>query len=135
MTHWTQYLAALLVFCHGLVYIGVGAMLPAPVTGWNGHSWLLGYSITTSQLTKLSIGLYLLAGITTLACAVSIGLPWVFPGWWRPLAIAGAAVGIVAFAVFWDGQTRLLIEEGALGAIISLVLLVVAMAFRPAFSR
>lgn len=135
MTPWFQYLAAFLLFCHGFVYVRIGSMLPAPIKDWNGSSWLLGNSITTSQLTKLSIGLHVIAGITTLACAASIGLPSLFPGWWRPLAIAGSVAGIVAFAVFWDGQTRLLFDEGGLGALISLFVLMGAFAFRTAFDR
>jgi hypothetical protein len=38
-------------------------------------------------------------------------------------------VGIAAFAVFWDGQTKYLFREGAVGAVISLILLVSAMLF------
>jgi hypothetical protein len=55
------------------------------------------------------------------------------PGWWRPLAITGAAIGLVAFAVFWDGQTPLLFEEGVIGAVVSLVLLIGAIGFAGAF--
>ena len=36
------------------------------------------------------------------------------------------AVGLVAFAIFWDGQTSLLFDEGAVGAVISLALLLTA---------
>src|SRR5450759_1461080 len=52
----------------------------------------------------------------------------VAPGWWRPLAIVGAASGLGAFAVFYDGQVRLLAVEGAIGAVVSLILLVTAIA-------
>ena len=135
MTPWLQYVAAFLLFCHGFVYVRIGSMLPAPIKGWNGSSWLLGNSLTTSQLTKLSIGLHVIAGVAMLACVASIGVAPIFPGWWRPLAIAGSVVGIVAFAVFWDGQTRLLIDEGGLGALISLLVLVGAIVFRTAFDR
>jgi hypothetical protein len=55
------------------------------------------------------------------------------PGWWRPLAITGAALGIVAFTAFWDGQTGLLLDEGGLGALISLIILAAAIAFPTAF--
>jgi len=40
---------------------------------------------------------------------------------------------IVAFAVFWDGQTQFLLQQGAIGAAISLTLLVSAIAFPQAF--
>jgi len=40
----------------------------------------------------------------------------------------------VAFAVFWDGQTRLLFDEGVIGAGASLLLLIGAITFAPAVS-
>ena len=42
---------------------------------------------------------------------------------------------VVAFAVFWDGQTRLVFDEGGLGALISLLVLVGALAVPAAFDR
>lgn len=128
MTPWMQYLIAFFLFCHGFVYVRIGSMLPAPVKGWNGHSWLLGNSIATAQLATLSVWLHVIAGVAMLACAFAIGLPSLLPGWWRPLAVTGSVVGIVAFAVFWDGQTRLF-DEGGLGALISFFVLVSAVAF------
>ena len=81
----------------------------------DGTSWLLGDAISNPQLTKLIVPLHVIAGIAMLVCAIAIGMPSLLPGWWQPLAIAGAVFGIVAFAVFWDGQTRLLFDEGAVG--------------------
>ena len=133
MKPWLQYVIAFLVFCHGFVYVRIGSMLPAPVKGWTGHSWLLGDAISSPQLTTLSIWLHVIAGIATLASAAAIGLPSLLPGWWRPLATTGALLGIAAFAVFWDGQTTLLFEEGGLGALISLVILAGAVSFPTAF--
>ena len=133
MKPWAQYVIAFLIFCHGFVYVRIGSMLPTPVKGWKGSSWLLGDGISNPQLTTLVVVLHVIAGIATLACAVAIGLPSLLPGWWRPLAITGAVLGIVAFAVFWDGQTGLLFDEGALGALISLIILVAAITFPAAF--
>ena len=133
MTPWLRFLIAFVVFCHGFVYVRIGSVLPGPIKEWRGSSRLLGSAVTDGQLKALVVGLHVIAGIATLACAVAIGFaPWI-PGWWRPLAIAGAAVGIAGFAVFWDGQTRLLFQEGAIGAVLSLILLGGAIAFPRAF--
>lgn len=134
MKPWLQYLIALVVFCHGFIYVRIGAVLPGPVKDWKGTSWLLGNALTDGNLTTVVVGLHVIAGIATLACAAAIGFAPIVPGWWRPLAFAGAAIGIVAFAVFWDGQTRLLFEEGAIGAVVSSMLLATAVAFPEAFS-
>src|SRR5664280_409205 len=68
------------------------------------------------------------AGAVILGCAAAIVIAPSAPGWWRPLAIVGAASGLGAFAVFYDGQVRLLAVEGAIGAVVSLILLVTAIA-------
>jgi hypothetical protein len=60
--------------------------------------------VTDGRLTALVMVLNVIAGVATLACAVSIGLAPSLPGWWRPLAMAGAVLGIAAFAVFWDSD-------------------------------
>ena len=133
MKPWLQYLIAAIVFCHGFIYVRIGAVLPGPIKEWKGSSWLLGTALTDGSLITLVVGLHVLAGIATLACAAAIGFAPVVPGWWRPLAFAGAAIGIVAFAVFWDGQARLLVEEGAIGALASATLLAAAISFPQAF--
>ena len=74
------------------------------------------------------------AGVTVIACAVAIAAARWAPGWWRPLATAGALLGLVGFAVFFDGQVGLLVEEGG-GAVISLVILVGAIALGRGPSR
>src|SRR5688500_18309395 len=101
MKPWLQYLIAAIVFCHGFIYVRIGAVLPGPIKEWKGSSWLLGTALTDGSLITLVVGLLVLAGIARLACAAAIGFAPVVPGWWRPLAFAGAAIGIVAFAVFW----------------------------------
>jgi hypothetical protein len=133
MKPWMHYLIAFVVFCHGFVYVRIGSMLPAPVEGWNGRSWLLGDAISNPHLTTLAVLLHVIAGIATLACAVAIGVASLLPGWWRPLAIGGAGLGILAFVVFWDGQGRLLFDEDGLGSLISLLILLGAITFPTAF--
>lgn len=133
MSPWLSYVIAFLVFCHGFVYLRVGSQLPAPVPRWTGHSWLLGSALTGGGLTTTVVGLHVAAGAATLACAIAIAIAPYAPGWWRPLAISGGATGIVAFFVFWDGQTKFLFEEGALGVVLSAMLLVGAIAFPAAF--
>jgi hypothetical protein len=132
MDTWLRIAIAFVVFCHGFVYVGIGSRLPGPIADWSG-SWLLGHAVTTERLTTLAIVLHVVAGIVMLACALAIGFAPSLPGWWRPLAMTGALVGIVAFAVFWDGQTWLLLDEGLIGAILSMVLLTSAVAFPGAF--
>jgi hypothetical protein len=133
MTPWVRVLIASAVFCHGFIYIRIGSVLPGPIKEWRGSSWLLGSTLTGDSLTTLVVGLHVIAGIATIACSLAIGFAPSVPGWWRPLAITAAALGVAAFAVFWDGQTQLLLQEGAIGAAVSVILLATAMMFPAAF--
>lgn len=134
MKLWMQYLIAFIVFCHGFVYVRIGAALPAPIPAWKGSSWLLGDVVTVGRLTALVIALHVIAGVAIIASSAAIVFSAWIPGWWRSLTIGGAALGLAAFAVFWDGQTQQLFEEGAIGALVSAALLFGATLFPRAFA-
>ncbi len=67
-----------------------------------------------------------------LTCAVAVALAPSAPGWWFPLAILGSVLGIAAFAAFWDGRLRYIVDEGGVGLGASIVLLIGALALRAA---
>jgi hypothetical protein len=52
----------------------------------------------------------------------------------RVLLFGYSGAGLAGFAVFWDGQAQRVVEEGGIGAAISLMLLVSAVAFPGVFS-
>jgi hypothetical protein len=130
---WLRYTIAFVVFCHGFIYVRIGAVLPGPITQWRGRSWLLGGLVAGDRLRLLAVALHVVAGVLTIACSVAIAFAASLAGWWPPSAIAGAIVGLLAFAVFFDGQWRLFAEEGGIGAVVSLLLLIAALAFPRAF--
>jgi hypothetical protein len=133
MSNFLRYLIAFIVGCHAFIYLRLGPTLPAAVKEWRGPSALLGEGVSSSQFKSIVVTLHLTAGIAILACALAIAAAPSIVGWWRPLAIAGGAVGIAAFAAFWDGQSKYLFHEGAIGALVSLILLASAIAFPRAF--
>lgn len=130
---WLQYLIAFLVVCHGFVYLRIMVTAPNQLQGWNGSSWISGGALSGDRLKALLLVLHAAAGVLILACGVTIGLAASFPGWWRPLGIVGAGLGLAGFAVFLDGQPQLVVQEGGIGAGISAILLVSAIAFAGAF--
>ncbi len=132
MPSWLRFVIAFVVFCHGFVYVRIGAVLPGPVKGWKGISALVGGAVTGTPLVVLVRTLHVVAGIAILACAVAIEIA---PHWWAPLAIWGAVAGLLGFAAFFDGQRQRLFDEGALGAAASLVLLLAAILFPSIFGR
>ena len=132
MNPWLRYLIAFVVVCHGSIYIPL-LFVPDMLKGWRGRSWLLGSPLTGDRLKALVVVLHVSAGIVILASGAAMGFATWAPGWWRPLAIVGGAVGLAGFALFWDGQAQRVVEEGGIGAAISLILLVSAIALPNAF--
>ena len=134
MTPWLPYLIAFVIACHGLAYILFGVLAPDGIQGWKRTSWILSSVLTRDKLKALVLVLHATAGVAIIACAVAIAFVSTLPGWWRPLAIIGATLGLAGFAVFLDGQPQLVVQEGGIGAAISAILLVAATAFPGAFS-
>jgi hypothetical protein len=134
MVIWLRLIIAFVIACHGLVYIIYGYMIPGKIKEWNGTSWILGSSVKGDRLKKLMLILHVAAGIGTIACAVAIAIAPLISGLWPPLAIIGASIGIIGFIMFWDGQVRFLVQEGLIGAAISLAILLTAVLFPTAFN-
>jgi hypothetical protein len=110
-----QFLAAGFVVAHGLIttMIGFGGVtrpdapamtMPAWFGGWPGpfgRSWLIDAMHLGSGASVVGNGLWLVAGLAILAAGLGwIGAP-ALSGAWQPLAIGGAAVGLVALALFF----------------------------------
>jgi hypothetical protein len=127
MSPWIQYPIAFVVACHGFIYVPL-IFVPDMLKGWRGRSWLLGSAITGDRLKALAAALHVGAGVLILASALAIAFAPLAPGWWAPLSIVGSALGMAGFAVFWDGQTGRVVEEGG-----SVILLASAVAFPNAF--
>jgi hypothetical protein len=133
MAPWLRYLIAFVVGCHGFIYFPFGMVAVGELKEWKGRSLLLGSAITGRRLKELVRTLHVIAGCVILTAAVAVALATRDPGLWRPLAIVGALLGIMAFVPFWDGDAQLLVQEGSIGAVVSLILLVGALVFPGAF--
>jgi hypothetical protein len=132
MSSWLQYLVAFVIACHGFIYAFM-PFVPDTRKVWGGRSWALGSLLIGGRLWSTLTVVHVAAGVAFMAAAVAIALAGTIPGWWRPLMVSGAVLGLVAFALFWDGQARSLAEQGAIGAAVSLLLLAVAVVFPAAF--
>jgi hypothetical protein len=131
---WLRDHVAPVISGHGFICAKFGpGGLPDAIKDWKGTSWLLGGAIAGDRLKKLARGFSLVAGSATLACGVALALAGSSPGPWRRLALFGAAFGIVAIAVFWDGQTERLVNQGVTGAAVGALLLLSAILFPRAF--
>jgi hypothetical protein len=106
----------------------------ANVKGWKARSWLLRSTITGEKLKTLSRILWAIAGIGSIAAGIAIAFASSAQELWRPLAIVGSLVGMLGFAVFWDGQVKRSVNQGALGLVIDLIILLSAITVPQAFS-
>ena len=134
MNRWLQYVIAFVIAFHGFAYLTFGMIGMREIKGWKGTSRLLGGILTADAVRTLVPPVFIIAGALIVGCAIAVIFTSLAPGWWRPLAILGSAIGIVGFAVFWDGQGKLFAQEGGIGLGASVVLLVAALVFPRAFS-
>jgi len=110
-----QVLVAGFVVAHGLItaMIGIGGVskpdapalaMPAWLGWWPGpfgRSWLIDALHLGSGASVVGSGLWLVAGLALVAAGLGwLGVP-ALSGVWQPLALGGAAVGLVALALFF----------------------------------
>jgi hypothetical protein len=126
---WVRWVVALLVACHGLVYLNAARGVLPVFDGWNGRSWLVGPALSTEALKRISVALWAVAGAGSIAAAAAFAFAFSAPGVWRPLAGAASAVGVASFLVLWDGRPKRLVAQGAIGLLLSLLVLVAALAW------
>jgi len=50
--------------------------------------------------------------------------------WWRPVVVGAAAFSAVVFILFWDGTTRKLDDQGGIGLLINIAILVAVLIVR-----
>lgn len=131
---WRRYLLVLMILCHGFVYINAArGLLPGMFDGWNG-SLLLGNTINLVSLVDLAKALWIAAGVGMIGSGITSTFIAKVRGLSRMLAIIASTVGIVGFAVFWDGQTQRIVGQGLIGAVLSFVILFTALVYPKAFS-
>lgn len=121
-----QFIFGVFIVLHGLVhllYFGQSArrfeLRPGMV--WPNGSWafsqLLGDK-ATRNLVSISC---VLAALGFVAGGAGILLS---QAWWHPAVMAAAAVSSVSFILFWDGKLRRLDDQGGVGVLIDLAILV-----------
>ena len=80
---------------------------------------LLGSTVTGDALKSFTSVLWVISGIGFVCAGVAIVLVTRAPGWWRPIAMGAALIGMASFVVFWDGQTAEFVNQGGIGFMLS----------------
>ena len=127
-----QFIFGVFIVLHGLVhllYLGQSArrfeLRPGLV--WPDGSWafskLLGNKITRN-LASIS------CAVAAIGFVASGGGILIGQTWWQPVVVATAAFSSVAFFLLWDGKLQRLNDQGAIGILINLAILVAVLAWQ-----
>lgn len=124
-----QFIFGILMVLHGLVhllYLGQSARRfeLRPGMTWPDGSWAFSKLLeekATRNLASIACGLAAIGFV-----AGGAGL-LISQAWWRPLVVAAATFSSLAFTLLWDGKLRKLDDQGGVGVLINLALLLVAL--------
>lgn len=125
-------IAGVFLLLHGLVhllYFGQSARLFELQSGltWPEGSWAFSRSLGDNGTRMLANILCILA-----AAGCVIGGAGIFTGqsWWRTAVVASAALSGILYIHFWNGRFQQLPNQGAVGLLLDIAILVVVLLFR-----
>jgi hypothetical protein len=88
---------------HGVGHLlGVLAVTSLGGDSWNARSWLLTDPLGDGATKAISVVLWVIGFAVFVVAGLAlleIGFP---ESWWKPLAVAGAVVSLVALTLFWN---------------------------------
>lgn len=124
-------LFSILIVLHGLVhllYFGhiQGYFELQPDMRWPDDSWLFSRFISPGEIRKLAaVLMVLVAAIVTIG---SLGL-MLRQAWWQPMVVGATTLSSLVFLALWDGTGKQLDNQGFVGVLINLALLVILLVF------
>ena len=102
MSKWRLWIGIVLIL-HGVGHLlGVLAVTSLGGDNWNARSWLLTDPLGDGAAKALSVALWVIGFAVFVVgglALLEIGFP---ESWWKPLAVAGAVLSLVALALFWN---------------------------------
>ncbi|HUZ01703.1 MAG TPA: hypothetical protein VMU89_15245 [Thermomicrobiaceae bacterium] len=121
-----------ILLLHGLVhllYVGQSARLFELQAGlvWPNGAWAFARLLEDNATRMLASVSYAVAAIGLVVAGIAVILS---PAWWRPAAVAAAAFSAVIIMLFWNGRMKWLAEQGGIGLLIDLVILLALLALR-----
>jgi len=116
---------------HGLVHLwyvvlSQGWVEVEDAMGWTGHSWLLSGWLPQETILFVASVLYVAVTVGFVAGAVGFVLE---TAWAPPVLIAAAVLSTVVILAMWNGSAELLVEQGLVGVLINVGIVVGLLAF------
>lgn len=94
--------------------------------GWNGHSWLLSGVLSNEWILLLASVAYVVTSLGFVAGGVGYA---VRQDWASQVLVGAAVLSAITIIALWDGKIELLVEKGAVGVLIDVVILASLLAF------
>jgi len=121
-------LIGVFILLHGLVhvlYVGhsQGLFDIATKLQWPESSWLLSKSLSVKSIRTIAGMVMVVAALMFL---VTGGGLLADQGWWRPLLMATITFSSLGYLLFWDGRMHRLSDQGLIGVLINIAMLVLA---------
>lgn len=121
-----RFIIGVFIVLHGLVhllYFGQSRRLFELQTGmvWPDGSWVFSRFLGDEATRLLASISCLLAAVGFVAGGIGI---LVEQPWWRPVVVGAAAFSALVFILFWDGKLKKLDNQGGIGLLIDIAILV-----------
>lgn len=125
-------IAGVFLLLHGLVhllYLGQSARRFELQPGmlWPDGSWAFSKLLGDDGTRTLASILLILAAAGFLIGGVSVFFSL---SWWRPVVVASAAFSALLYILFWNGRWQQLPNQGGIGLLIDVAILVAVLIFR-----
>jgi hypothetical protein len=121
-----RFITGAFIVLHGLVhllYFGQSRRLfeLQPGMVWPDGSWAFSRLLGDKTTRTLASVFCILAAIGFVAggAAILMGQTW-----WRPVVVGAAAFSAVGYILFWDGKMQKLHDQGGIGMLINIAILV-----------
>jgi hypothetical protein len=119
-------LLGIFLILHGLVhllYAGQSQRLfeLRPGLLWPEGSWLFSRQLDDDAMRLMAVISLALAAFGCVAGGLGL---FFHQDWWRTIIVGAAILSTTIFAVFWDGKRQSLADNGGVGVLINLAILV-----------
>lgn len=122
---------SIFIVLHGLVHMLYFGHIQRyfelqPDMTWPDNSWLLSRFFSQQETRKLAAVLVVLVALIF----VGGGFGLMFnQDWWHPMVVEAAALSSLVYLIFWDGTHARLDNQGFVGMLINLALLIALLVF------
>lgn len=127
-----QFIFGVFIVLHGLIHLLYSGQSARrfelrPGMTWPDGSWAFSKLLGDKTTRSLASVACVVAAMLFVAGGVGV---LISQPWWQPMVVAAAVFSIVTFSVFWNGKLREVSDQGGVGILINVAILVVVLVLR-----